>query len=218
MINLFEFILHIDQHLALFAATHGSWIYALLFMIIFCETGLVVVPFLPGDSLLFTVGALSSHAVVDPTVIVFLLVCAAISGDTLNYRIGHYAATRLLHRRQHRWLKQAYVQRAHTFYVQYGTKAIIMARFIPVLRSFIPFTAGIASMGYRRFIGLSALAALLWVGSLILLGFWFGGLPLVRSHFSVVILAIIGVSLLPAIIEFWRKLSSQSHNSAGIMR
>ena len=202
-----DFILHLDQHLIELIADYHYWIYAILFLIIFCETGVVVTPILPGDSLLFALGAL---AAVDDTgtlnapALWVLLMVAAWLGDATNYRIGKAVGPRAFSGNI-RWLKKEYLDRTHAFYEKYGGKTIIIARFVPIIRTFAPFVAGIGQMRYRRFFLFYAVGAVLWVGLFIPLGYFFGNLPYVKKRFGLVILAIIVLSILPAAIEFFRE-------------
>jgi membrane-associated protein len=214
LINFLQFFLHIDQHLAVFIANYGLWTCAVLFVVIFCETGLVVMPFLPGDSLLFATGALSAGTVLNVNYVVIMLVIAAICGDSVNYCLGRWAGERVFRDTQSRWLNRKYLDKAHQFYEKYGPKAIIIARFVPIVRTFVPFTAGLADMGYRRFILFSLLAAIIWVSLLVYAGFWFGGLDVVRQNFSLVIMAIIIISILPAVIEYVRGKRVKKADSA----
>jgi len=202
IIELVQFILHIDKHLAVFIADYGTWTYAILFLIVFCETGLVVTPILPGDSLLFATGALSATTDLEIYIVMPLLIVAALCGDTVNYTIGHFFGPKIFHSDNSKWLNKQYLDRTHAFYEKHGYKAIIFARFIPIVRTFVPFVAGIAHMGYQRFIAICLLAAVLWVCIVTSAGLWFGQLPVVRDNFSLVVLAIIFLSIMPGIIEF----------------
>ena len=203
----FNFILHIDQHMVSFLATYGTWTYILLFLIIFCETGLVVVPFLPGDSLLFATGALTANAAgaLNIHLLFILLVTASILGNSLNYLIGKFLGPKVFHSPNSIFLNKKYLEQAHQFYEKYGAKAIIIARFMPIIRSFAPFVAGIGYMNYRRFTAYNVIGALLWIGSLLYVSYFFGNLPFVKEHFSTIILAIIVISLLPPVIEILRQ-------------
>jgi len=193
----FNWVLHLNVHLYDLALSYGNWIYALLFLIVFCETGLVIMPFLPGDSLLFAAGSISAITPLSPHIITALLITAATMGDNLNYWIGRTAGKRLLGTR---WLNQAHFDKTHAFYEKYGGTAIIIARFAPIIRTFMPFVAGVAAMTYRRFVFMSIVAAIIWVGSLTYISYFFGNLPFVKAHFSYIILGIIAVSMLPAVI------------------
>jgi membrane-associated protein len=201
MAEFFDFLLHAEVHLVRFIENYGALVYALLFLIIFCETGLVVTPFLPGDSLLFAVGALAAQGLIDWQIVVPLLLVAAIGGDAVNYSIGKWIGPRAF-RSDSRFLRRDYLLKAQEFYVKYGGRAIVLARFVPIARTFAPFVAGIGTMRYRHFLLYNIAGAILWVGIFVGLGFWFGNLPFVRSNMKVVILAIIVVSALPVVIEF----------------
>lgn len=196
-----DIVLHLDKHLAILAADYGVWLYAILFAIIFCETGLVVTPFLPGDSLLFATGALAAGGALDVHAVFVLLVLASFLGDNTNYWIGHFLGEKVF-RPDARVLKTAYLDKTHAFYAQHGGKTVLLARFAPIVRTFAPFVAGAGSMEYRRFTGFCALGALCWVGSFVYAGYLFGNIPVVKNNFTLVILGIIVVSLLPGVIEY----------------
>ena len=202
--GFFDLILHLDQHLRELAQSYGSWIYAVLFLIVFLETGVVVAPFLPGDSLLFVAGTLAAAGELNVHALVLLLIAAAIVGDSLNYSIGRYLGPRVFRFDDSRFFKRAYVDRTHAFFERHGGKAIIIARFVPIIRTYAPFVAGIGAMSYRRFLMFNVTGAVLWVALLTYAGFFFGNLPLVRNNLTAVILGIIVLSVMPAIIEFWR--------------
>lgn len=199
-----DIILHLDKHLLLLVQSYGVWVYAILFAIVFMETGFVVTPFLPGDSLLFVAGAVAAVGGLDPWWVSGVLVAAALCGDNVNYSVGRYAGPRLFRHEQSRWLKRENLDRTHLFMERHGPKAIIMARFIPVVRTFVPFVSGLARMTYLRFLGFSVLGAILWVGLLVPAGYFFGNLPLVRNNLSAVILGIIAISVMPGVIEYLR--------------
>jgi membrane-associated protein len=201
---LWDLVTHVDAHLAAFVAEHGAWVYALLFAIVFCETGLVVTPFLPGDSMLFVVGALAAAGGMDIALVMALLVSAALCGDNVNYWIGRWAGPRVFRVENSRWFNRRYLERTHVFYERHGGKAIIIARFVPIVRTYVPFVAGIGAMPYARFIAFSVGGALLWVVSLCLAGYWFGSIPLVKDNLGVVILIILTVSLMPIALEYLR--------------
>lgn len=202
---IIDFILHLNEHLATFIQTYGHLAYLVLFLVIFCETGLVLTPFLPGDSLLFALGALAANHLVPLNDIIFLLLIAAFSGDNLNYCLGRWVGFAILSRFQGRWIKKKHLDRTHAFYEKHGPMTIIFARFVPIVRTFAPFVAGIGAMTYWRFLVVSFLAAVLWIGGLIYLGFFFGNLPLVKNHFSEAILAVILISLLPMVLGYFRQ-------------
>jgi membrane-associated protein len=198
---LIDLVLHLDEHLATIIQTYGAWTYALLFVIIFLETGVVVTPFLPGDSLLFAAGALAAGGSLDVGWLFVLLTVAAILGDTVNYWIGHQVGPRAF-QGNIRFLKKEYLDRTHLFYETYGGKAIVLARFIPIIRTFAPFVAGVGSMTYGRFVFYNIFGGLLWCALFIFGGYFFGNLPLVKENFTLVVLAIIFISLLPPLVEF----------------
>ena len=202
--QLLQYIVHLDAHLLEFANEHGRWIYALLFLIIFCETGLVVTPFLPGDSLLFVAGALAGAGALDIDVMVIVLVVAAILGDSLNFGIGRWIGPRVF-RFEDSWLfRRRYLDAANAFYQRHGGKTIVIARFVPIVRTYAPFVAGAAGMDYRRFIGFNVIGAVLWIALLSYAGYFFGGLTVVKNNLTLVILGIIVLSLMPAVIEYLR--------------
>jgi membrane-associated protein len=195
--HLIDFILHAENHLVWFIENYGMLVYALLFAIIFAETGLVVTPFLPGDSLLFAVGALAAQGLMDMWVLVPLLLVAAILGDAVNYSIGKWFGPKVFSKDTGRFLRKDYLLKAQAFYVKYGGRAIILARFAPIVRTFAPFVAGIGKMNYPKFAAYNVIGAVLWVGIFLGAGFIFGNIPAVKSNMKVVILGIIVVSLLP---------------------
>jgi membrane-associated protein len=199
-----DLILHLDQHLRELSQMYGAWVYAVLFVIIFLETGVVITPFLPGDSLLFVAGTIAAVGELNVHGLVILLIAAAIAGDSLNYSIGRYLGPRVFRFDDSRFFKRAYIDRTHAFFERHGGKAIIIARFVPIIRTYAPFVAGIGVMSYSRFLMFNVIGALIWVVMLTYAGFLFGNLPLVRNNLTVVILAIIVLSVMPAIIEFWR--------------
>lgn len=204
LVALWDFAAHLDAHLAAFIAQHGTWVYALLFAIIFCETGLVVTPFLPGDSLLFVVGALAAAGGMDIMLVMALLVIAALSGDNVNYWIGRWAGPKVFRAEDARWLNRRHLERTHAFYERHGGKAIIIARFVPIVRTYVPFVAGVGTMPYARFLAFSVAGALLWVVSLCLAGYWFGNIALVKDNLALAIMAIVALSVLPIAVEFMR--------------
>jgi membrane-associated protein len=201
---LWDLVVHLDSHLAAFVSQHGTWVYALLFVIVFCETGLVVTPFLPGDSLLFVTGALAAAGGMDIVVVISVLVSAALSGDNVNYWIGRWAGPRVFHYRESRWFNPKHLERAHAFYEKHGGKTIIIARFVPVVRTYVPFVAGVGAMPYLRFLAFSIVGALVWVLSLCLLGYFFGNLPWVKNNLTLVILGIVLLSISPGIIAWFK--------------
>jgi len=199
-----DFILHIDVHLAAITAEYGIWTYAILFLIIFAETGLVVAPFLPGDSLLFAAGAICALGSIDISLMVGLLIVAAVIGDGVNYAIGARIGPRVFKSESSRWFNKEHLDKTHAFYERHGGKTIIIARFMPFIRTFAPFVAGIGAMSYPRFLAYNVIGAVLWVGGFSLLGYFFGNQPAVKSNFTLVILAIIVISVLPMVIEIVR--------------
>ncbi len=202
--QLLQFILHLDAHLLEFTNDHGNWIFALLFLIIFCETGLVVTPFLPGDSLLFVAGALAGAGALDINIMVAVLIIAAILGDSLNVSVGRWIGPRVF-RFEDSWLfRRRYLDAANAFYQRHGGKTIVIARFVPIVRTYAPFVAGAAGMDYRRFIGFNVIGAVLWIALLSYAGYFFGGLTVVKNNLTLVILGIIVLSLMPAVIEYLR--------------
>jgi len=202
--TLWDFVVRLDVHLAAFIAEHGVWVYALLFVIVFCETGLVVTPFLPGDSLLFVVGTLAAAGGMDIALVMALLVAAALSGDNVNYWIGRWAGPKVFRAEDSRWFNRRHLERTHAFYERHGGKAIIIARFVPIVRTYVPFVAGIGAMPYARFLAFSIAGALAWVVSLCLAGYWFGNIPAVKENLAAVIVVIVALSLAPIVLEFLR--------------
>ena len=206
---LIDFILHFDKHLAEITAQYGGWAHGILALIIFCETGLVVTPFLPGDSLLFAAGALAAG---DGGLNVFvlwpLLLAAVFCGDNVNYWVGHRLGRRVF-RPDARILKTEYLERTEAFYTKYGGRAVVLARFIPIVRTYAPFVAGASKMPYSRFLTFSLAGAFVWITSFLFIGYFFGNLPAVKENFSIVILAIIAISVLPAVVEMVRHRRSQ---------
>jgi membrane-associated protein len=198
-----DFVLHVDRYLLEFATTYGVWIYALLFLIIFLETGVVVTPFLPGDSLLFAVGALAAAGVIDIGTILVLLTAAAIIGDNTNYFIGRAVGPRVFTEHS-RWLKREHLLRTQRFYERHGGKTVVMARFVPIVRTFAPFVAGVGRMHYPRFLAFDVGGGILWVWSFGLLGYFFGNTPIIKENFGLAIIGVIVISLLPIMFEAWR--------------
>jgi membrane-associated protein len=207
---LWDFVVHLDAHLAAFVAQHGAWVYALLFVIVFCETGLVVTPFLPGDSLLFVVGTLAAAGGMDIVTVMTVLVTAALTGDNVNYWIGRWAGPRVFRLEDSRWFNRRYLERTHAFYERHGGQAIILARFVPIVRTYVPFVAGIGTMPYVRFLAFSVAGALAWVLSLCLAGYWFGNIPAVKENLGAVIVAIVIVSVMPMAVAFLRARGARS--------
>lgn len=205
LLNSFiEIVLHLDKYLDIVIRNYGTWTYVLLFLIIFCETGLVVTPFLPGDSLLFAVGTFAALGSIDIGWLVVLLSLAAILGDNVNYWIGYFTGPRVFSREKSRFLNKEYLDRTHRFYEKYGGKTIVIARFIPIIRTFAPFVAGIGRMTYRRFTLYNIVGGIAWILIFVLGGYFFGNIPLIKRNFEIVILAIIFISVLPGVVEFLR--------------
>jgi membrane-associated protein len=201
--QLIDFVLHLDVHLDELIRNYGAWTYGILFFIIFFETGFVVTPFLPGDSLLFAVGTFAARGSFDLYLAMLLLSVAAILGDTVNYWIGWWVGPKVFHQ-ESRFLNRKYLQRTHEFYEKYGGKTIIIARFVPIIRTFAPFVAGIGTMSYGKFIAYNVIGGVGWVVSITLAGYFFGNIPVVKNNFTFVIFAIIFISILPGIIEYIR--------------
>jgi len=199
-----DFFVHLDRHLAEVIQAYGTWTYALLFTIVFMETGLVVTPFLPGDSLLFAAGSFAALGALDVGLLFVLLVAAAVLGDNLNYAIGRTLGPKVFQYERSRFFNPAHLQKTHRFYERYGVKTIIIARFVPIVRTFSPFVAGVGAMSYPRFLAFDVVGGLLWVGICLFAGYFFGNLPFVKRNFSLVILAIIAISLMPAVVEYLR--------------
>lgn len=199
-----DFVLHLDEHLHAVAQQYGPWIYLLLFLIVFCETGLVVTPILPGDSLLFAVGSLAAGGSLDIWLLLVLLIVAAVLGDAVNYACGAFIGPKVFRQETGWLLNRKYLDRTHRFYERHGGKTIILARFVPIVRTFAPFVAGVGRMSYPRFAVYNVTGAIVWVGLFLWAGYAFGHLPLVRDNFTLVILGIIVVSILPAVFEYAR--------------
>jgi len=206
--SVLDFFLHLDEHLNQIVTTYGVWTHLILFAIVFAETGLVVTPFLPGDSLLFAAGALAALGSLDLWLLVVLLIGAAILGDTVNYWVGAWIGPRAFSGNV-RFLRQDYLERTHAFYEKHGGKTIILARFVPIIRTFAPFVAGVGAMSYPRFIVYNIIGAMMWVGLFVPLGYFFGNMPTVKDNFSLVILAIIGISVMPIAVEMFRARRSR---------
>jgi len=206
-----EIAVHLDVHLADFVARHGAWVYALLFVIVFVETGLVIWPFLPGDSLLFVTGAIAAAGGMDIGLVMAVLIAAALTGDNVNYAIGRWVGPRVFHYEKSRWFNPAHLKRAHDFYDRHGGKTIILARFIPIVRTYVPFVAGIGSMPYGRYIGFCVAGAVIWVVSLCSAGYFFGNLSIVKQNLSVVIGLIVLASISPGIVAWLKARSVQRH-------
>jgi membrane-associated protein len=214
--NVIDWVLHVDHHLKSVVEHYGLWTYCILFLIVFCETGLVVTPFLPGDSLLFVAGALAAGGRLNVGLLLLVLAGAAILGDTVNYQIGHYVGPRVFRQsRTSRWLKREHLDRTEAFFTKYGGKTIVMARFVPIVRTFAPFVAGMGSMAYPRFLSFNVVGGVAWVCLLTLAGYWFGEISAVERNFTLVVLAIILISLLPPLFELLR---TRRHKRASGLR
>jgi membrane-associated protein len=209
-----DFFLHLDQHLAEVIQRYGASTYALLFLIVFLETGLVVTPLLPGDSLLFAAGSFAGLGILRFWPLFFLLCAAAILGDTVNYAIGARLGPRVFHYPKSRFFNPEHLKKTHAFYEKYGGKTIIIARFVPIVRTFAPFVAGIGAMSYVRFLGYNVIGGVLWVSVCLFSGYFFGNLPLVKQNFSLVVIAIVFISLLPAVIEYLRHRAEAKRKAA----
>jgi membrane-associated protein len=199
-----DFFIHLDEHLKVIIENYGTWTYLILFLVIFAETGFVVTPILPGDSLLFAAGTFAAIGSLDPWLLFLLLTTAAILGDTINYSIGHFIGPRVF-TEEVRFLKREYLDRTHEFYEKHGGKTIILARFIPIIRTFAPFVAGVGVMTYSKFIAYNVIGGIIWVGGFTFLGYRFGNIPAVKDNFTLVIMAIIFLSILPPIVEYLRE-------------
>ncbi|ARB31369.1 DedA family protein [Pseudomonas tolaasii] len=212
--NPLDLILHLDVYLDMLVRNYGVWIYAILFLVIFCETGLVVMPFLPGDSLLFIAGAIAAGGGMDPVLLGGLLMLAAILGDSTNYVIGRTAGERLFSNPNSKIFRRDYLQKTHDFYDKHGGKTVTLARFLPILRTFAPFVAGIAKMPYPRFFGFSVFGTILWVGGLVTLGYFFGNVPFIKKNLSLLVVFIILLSLVPMIIGVVRSRFGSTSSEA----
>jgi membrane-associated protein len=202
--RLLDFVLHLDKHLSSLIQTYGLWTYLILFVIIFLETGLVVTPFLPGDSLLFAAGTFAAAKALKVLWLFVVLSAAAILGDTVNYWIGHFVGPRVFHQEKSRFFKKKHLDRTHRFYEKYGAETIIIARFVPIIRTFAPFVAGIGRMSYWKFISYNVVGGIGWVALFVFGGYFFGNIPFIKRNFGLVIIAIIIVSTIPAVVEFYR--------------
>ncbi|MBI5764558.1 MAG: DedA family protein [Planctomycetes bacterium] len=209
-----DIFLHLDKHLDDVCRNYGTWTYAILLAIIFCETGLVVTPFLPGDSLLFAAGAMSAKGSLDPWLLFLLLSVAAVVGDGVNYAIGKFLGPKVLKNPNSRIFKKEYLDKTHAFYEKYGGKTIIIARFVPIVRTFAPFVAGVGTMSYSRFFAYNVIGGIAWVAICLFAGYFFGNLPFVKKNFELVILAIIFISVLPMAIEFYRARAAKKREGS----
>lgn len=205
LLTFIDIFIHLDRHLIWLIQHFGVWVYLIVFLVVFCETGLVVTPLLPGDSLLFGLGALAAIGDLNVAWLFVLLSIAAIAGDTANYFIGQYIGPRVFHQETSRFFKREYLERTHQFYEKYGGKTIVIARFMPIIRTFAPFVAGIGSMTYSKFVIYNVLGGIVWVAVFIFGGYYFGNLPVVKNNFTLVIMAIIIISVMPGVIEYFRQ-------------
>ena len=206
-----DFFLHLDKYLPLIIQSFGIWAYVIMFLVIFCETGLVVTPILPGDSLLFALGAFAAQGALNIEILLISLCIAAVAGDTVNYSIGKFLGPKVFHYPDSRFFKREYLVRTHQFYEKHGGKTIIIARFIPIIRTFAPFVAGIGTMKYLRFISYNVVGGVAWICLFLLAGYFFGGIPAVKRNFTLVIIAIIIISVMPGVIEYVRQKYFVSH-------
>ena len=205
LFHLIDFFLHLDKYLPLIIQSFGIWAYVIMFLVIFCETGLVVTPILPGDSLLFALGAFAAQGALNIEILLVSLCIAAVAGDTVNYSIGKFLGPKVFHYPDSRFFKREYLVRTHQFYEKHGGKTIIIARFIPIIRTFAPFVAGIGTMKYLRFISYNVVGGISWICLFLLAGYYFGGIPAVKRNFTLVIIAIIIISVMPGVIEYVRQ-------------
>ena len=208
-------LLALDQTVATLATQYGEWVYAILFLIIFAETGLVVCPFLPGDSILFIAGTVVAVANLNVHVLVVVLVVAAVLGDSVNYGVGHYIGPKAFQRPDSRWFRQEYLRRTQAFYDKYGGVTIIIGRFVPIIRTFAPFLAGVAGMSYRRFLCYNIIGGCLWISSLVYAGYLFGNIPWVKDNLSLIVVAIVVVSLIPAVSTFLKERKAAKASASG---
>jgi len=205
----------LDENVGQLAAQYGHWLYVLLFLIIFAETGLVVLPFLPGDSILFIAGTVVAVAGLDIHVLFAVLVAAAVLGDSVNYAVGHAIGPRVFQRPDSRWLRKEHLRRTQAFYERYGGVTIIIGRFVPVIRTFAPFLAGVAGMSYRRFLSFNVVGGVAWIGSLVYAGYLFGNIPWVRDNLAWIVVAFVAVSLIPAALTFIRERRARRSDPPG---
>jgi membrane-associated protein len=204
--QIVDFVLHIDKHLSVLCAMYGMWVYAILFLIVFCETGLVVTPFLPGDSLLFVIGSLAAIGALNVEYVIPLLVTAALTGDNTNYWIGRKVGPKVFSKEKSRFFNKEYLDRTHRFYDKHGKITVILARFLPFIRTFAPFVAGIGRMTYSTFLLFSVIGAMVWVNLFVLVGYFFGNIPFIKQNFSIVIIALVFIPGIPTLIEFIRQI------------
>lgn len=205
IIYLVDFFVHLDKYLPIIIQSFGIWAYVIVFLVIFCETGLVVAPILPGDSLLFALGSIAALGALNLELLLILLCLAAIAGNTVNYTIGHFLGPKVFHYEDNRFFKKEYLIKTHQFYEKHGGKTIIITRFMPIVRTFAPFVAGIGAMTYTKFTLYNVVGGVAWVCTFLLGGYFFGNIPSVKNNFTLVILAIIILSIMPGVIEYWRR-------------
>jgi membrane-associated protein len=203
--TIVDFVLHLDKHLSVILESAGLWSYLLFFVVIFAETGLVITPFLPGDSLVFTLGTLAATGSLNIVWVFVILSAAAILGDSANYAVGKYFGSIILKKQGAWFLKKEHIERTHRFYEKYGSKTIVLARFVPIVRTFAPFVAGVGRMSYPHFLTYNVAGGLLWITLFAFGGYFFGNIPVVKNNFGIVIIAIIIISILPAVIEVWKE-------------
>jgi len=209
-----DLLLHLDRHLVELLQQYGPWLYVILFLIIFCETGLVVTPFLPGDSLLFMAGALAAGGGLDPALLIVLLFVAAVLGDSVNYTVGKYFGNKISQWPDSRFFNRRALAKTQDFYERHGGKTIVIARFMPIVRTFAPFVAGMAHMRYIRFAAFNVFGAALWVAPIIMLGYWFGDLPIVKNNLTVVVIGIVLLSLTPLLVAWLRERQAAARRNA----
>ncbi len=212
-VQFFDFVMHLDKNLSQLAHDFGFWTYLILFLVVFCETGLVVTPFLPGDSMIFVIGALAKSGQLNFPLILAVLMLAAVLGDTCNYHIGKYFGPKVFHKENVKFLNKEYLIRTHNFYEKHGGKTIIFARFIPIIRTFAPFVAGMGEMSYSKFISYNIIGGMSWVALFGFGGFFFGKIPAVENNFTIVIFAIILISVMPAVITFLKSKKEQKQKA-----
>jgi membrane-associated protein len=210
ILHFVDFFIHLDKYLPLIIQSFGIWAYIIMFLVIFCETGLVVTPVLPGDSLLFALGTLAAQGALNIEILLASLCIAAIAGDTVNYSIGHFVGPKVFHYQESRFFKKEYLLRTHQFYEKHGGKTIIIAQFMPIIRTFAPFVAGVGAMTYSRFILFNVTGCIMWVCLFLLGGYFFGSMPAVKNNFMIVIVAIVIISVMPGIFEYWRQRRNHS--------
>jgi len=210
--NLINVILHLDKYLNIIIQNYGIWTYAILFLIIFCETGLVITPFLPGDSVLFATGAIASIGSLNIFTLFVILFLAAVLGDTVNYHIGKKIGTKILEKENVRFINKEYLKKAHAFYEKHGSMTIVLGRFIPIIRTFVPFVSGIGEMSYPKFITYNIFGGFLWVALFLGGGYFFGNLPFIKQHFSYVLIAIMVISIIPAVVTFFKEKRGKDDN------